>query len=231
MNVGDAERRLVEALAPCFPAGPASVLVASALRRVCPDGAALDGERLGVAVALLGRVIGGASHGLERARVEARLRAIAARGRVSSRPPPRAANGANGHAGAKGAQAFVVLVAADDLSRATDASRDLARSLGFSPVEVVRVATATAELARNALLYAGGGDVRLEALAAPRPGIELTVTDRGPGIPDVARVLSETYRSKTGMGMGLKGARRLMDTFEISSSPWGTRVVARRYLP
>jgi serine/threonine-protein kinase RsbT len=128
------------------------------------------------------------------------------------------------------AAAFVVLSNGDDLGRATDAARDVARRVGFSPVEIVRIATATAELARNALLYAGGGEARVAPLAAPA-GIEITVTDRGPGIPDVERVLSSSYRSKTGMGMGLKGARRLMDKLEISSSSWGTRVVARRYLP
>lgn len=91
------------------------------------------------------------------------------------------------------------------------------------------MATAASELARNILLYAGAGELRVGISETPSRGIQITAIDTGPGIPDVDRVMSSGYRSRTGMGMGLKGARRLMDELEIDSRVGvGTTIVARK---
>jgi serine/threonine-protein kinase RsbT len=87
------------------------------------------------------------------------------------------------------------------------------------------------ELARNILLYVGDGEVRLATLDAPRRGIEIVASDAGSGIADVSAVMDRDYRSRTGMGMGLKGTKRLMDQLEIATRPGaGTTVTARKYL-
>jgi len=117
-----------------------------------------------------------------------------------------------------------------DIVRARGAGRDMCRDLGLSEINQVKVATAISELARNIFHYAKTGNIALRRLGAPRAGIEIIATDQGPGIPDVKLVLSGSYRSRTGMGKGLLGARRLVDFFEVETSPEkGTRVVLRKY--
>ncbi len=117
-----------------------------------------------------------------------------------------------------------------DIVRARGAGRDMCRDLGLSEINQVKVATAISELARNIFHYAKTGNILLKRLSAPRPGIEIIATDQGPGIPDVKLVLSGAYKSKTGMGKGLLGARRLVDHFEVDTAPErGTRVVLRKY--
>ena len=117
-----------------------------------------------------------------------------------------------------------------DIVRARGAGRDMCRDLGLSEINQVKVATAISELARNIFHYAKTGNIALRRLSAPRPGIEIIATDQGPGIPDLKLVLSGSYKSKTGMGKGLLGARRLVDFFEVDTGPErGTRVVLRKY--
>ena len=117
-----------------------------------------------------------------------------------------------------------------DIVRARGAGRDMCRDLGLSEINQVKVATAISELARNIFHYAKTGNIALKRLSAPRPGIEIIATDQGPGIPDLKLVLSGAYKSKTGMGKGLLGARRLVDFFEVDTGPGrGTRVVLRKY--
>lgn len=117
-----------------------------------------------------------------------------------------------------------------DIVRARGAGRDMCRDLGLSELNQVKVATAISELARNIFHYAKTGNIALRRLSQPRPGIEIVATDQGPGIPDLKLVLSGAYKSKTGMGKGLLGARRLVDFFEVDSGPdRGTRVVLRKY--
>jgi serine/threonine-protein kinase RsbT len=93
-----------------------------------------------------------------------------------------------------------------------------------------KVATAIAELARNIVLYAISGELRIAVIDTPRRGVEVVALDEGPGIADLDLVLNGNYKSKTGMGMGLRGARRLMDTFEITTSSQGTQVLTRKFL-
>jgi signal transduction histidine kinase/CheY-like chemotaxis protein len=112
-------------------------------------------------------------------------------------------------------------------------ARQIAGLIGFDGQDQTRIATAVSEIARNAFEYARGGDVefRLEGATSPQL-LLMRISDRGPGIPDLAAVMEGRYRSATGMGVGIVGARRLMDRFEIVSSPGGgTTVVLKRLLP
>lgn len=120
----------------------------------------------------------------------------------------------------------------DDIVVAREAGKQTAISLGFSEVAYVKVATAISELSRNIVKYAGGeGSIIVRALRGQRTGVEVIATDRGPGIPDVAAVLSPKYRSRSGMGIGLRGTRRLMDHFEIESHVGrGTTITIRKYI-
>ena len=125
----------------------------------------------------------------------------------------------------------IPILVEDDIVRARGAGRDLCRDLGFSEINQVKVATAISELARNIFQYAKTGLVVLRRLGGARPGIEIVARDNGPGIPDVQLVLGGSYRSRTGMGKGLLGSRRLMDHFEIDSGPGrGTTVTLRKYV-
>lgn len=107
---------------------------------------------------------------------------------------------------------------------------DMCAELGFSPAMQVRIATIISELVRNIVQYAGTGSVTITPLS-PRPGIEVLACDRGPGIDDINRVMSPSYKSKTGMGVGLRGTRSIVDEFEIHTAPGqGTTVRVRKYL-
>ena len=117
-----------------------------------------------------------------------------------------------------------------DVVTARTAGKEMARELGFSEVGYVKVATAISELARNILKYAGKGQVTVRRLVGEREGIEAVAADQGAGIADVEAVLSPKYRSKSGMGVGLRGTRRLMDHFELTSQVGkGTTVKIRKY--
>jgi serine/threonine-protein kinase RsbT len=101
----------------------------------------------------------------------------------------------------------------------------LASKLGFGPVERTKVATAVSELARNIVMYAQAGEVRFQVMTSPRIGMSVEARDQGPGIPDVERILSGSFRSKTGLGMGLRGVKSIAQDFAIQSTPGqGTRV-------
>lgn len=118
----------------------------------------------------------------------------------------------------------------DDVVRAHQTARTIGAQLGFSTFEQTRIATAISEIARNALIYAGGGSVTL-GLDDARGALEIVVLDRGPGIRDLPAVLAAEQTSATGLGLGLPGARRLMDTFAIESTPGGTRVEMTKRIP
>lgn len=111
------------------------------------------------------------------------------------------------------------------------AVRQWAVELGFSLIEQTKMVTAASELARNTLDYGGGGVVKLEALQeGSHRGLRLTFTDSGPGIPDVELALKDGFTTGGGLGMGLGGAKRLVNEFEIVSQPGeGTRVSITRW--
>ena len=103
--------------------------------------------------------------------------------------------------------------------------------LGFSLVDQTKIVTAASELARNTVDYGGGGIARLETLSdGRRIGLRLTFEDKGPGIEDLALALKDGYTSGGGLGLGLGGAKRLSNDFELVSKPGeGTRVSITRW--
>jgi serine/threonine-protein kinase RsbT len=109
--------------------------------------------------------------------------------------------------------------------------REWALSLGFSLVDQTKVITAASELARNVIVYGGGGMLSLEALNdGSRRGLRLAFEDQGPGIADIEAALRDGYTTGGGLGLGLGGAKRLSNEFEIHSQPGeGTRVVITRW--
>ena len=127
----------------------------------------------------------------------------------------------------------VKITSEPDVVLARPRARQLARLVGFDAQDQTRIATAVSEIARNAYVYAGGGHVEflIEGQTAPQL-FAVRVVDQGPGIPHLDVVLSGQYQSSTGMGLGLVGARRLMDVFDVDSTPGcGTTVVMRKLLP
>jgi signal transduction histidine kinase/DNA-binding response OmpR family regulator len=110
-------------------------------------------------------------------------------------------------------------------------ARQIAAALKFDTQDQTRIATALSEIARNAFEYAGGGVVEFQIQKMPVPALEISVADKGRGIGNVSEILDGKYQSKTGMGLGLIGARRLMDTFSIESTAKGTTVVLGKNIP
>lgn len=119
----------------------------------------------------------------------------------------------------------------EDVIDARQCARRLALKLGFSLVDQTKIVTASSELARNLLVHGGGGVVTAEIVRNGfRSGVRLTFEDQGPGIPDVELALKDGYTSGSGMGLGLGGAKRLSNEFEIDTAPGrGTRVTIIRW--
>ena len=109
--------------------------------------------------------------------------------------------------------------------------RAWAAELRFSLVDQTKLVTAASELARNTLEHGKGGEVRVELVEdLPRRGLRLVFEDRGPGIPNIALAMKEGYTTGGGLGLGLGGAKRLVNDFQIDSTPGqGTRVVVVRW--
>jgi serine/threonine-protein kinase RsbT len=119
----------------------------------------------------------------------------------------------------------------EDVVRVRQMTRRWALDLGFTLIDQTKIVTAASELARNTLIYGGGGSTRMEALhEGPRRGLRLTFEDKGPGIPDVAQALRDGFTTGSGLGLGLGGARRLASEFDIVSAPGqGTTVRITRW--
>lgn len=127
----------------------------------------------------------------------------------------------------------VALKYEDDVVAARQRARQIAGLIGFDAQDQTRIATAVSEIARNAFRYAKNGSVEflIEGQTAPQV-LLIRVTDSGPGIADLKRILEGRYQSDTGMGLGLIGAKRLMDQCEIESAPGkGTRVLLKKVFP
>jgi len=109
--------------------------------------------------------------------------------------------------------------------------RAQAAGIGMSIVDQTKIVTAASELARNTLVYGGGGTVLIEQLEdGGRRGLRLTFEDQGPGIPDIDKALTDGYTTGGGMGMGLSGSKRLVNDFDIKSVVGeGTRVMVARW--
>ena len=119
----------------------------------------------------------------------------------------------------------------EDVVKVRQTTRLLARQSGLNLVDQTKIVTAASELARNTLLYGGGGDVLIEVIEDNgRRGVRLTFEDQGPGIPDVELAMKDGYTSGTGLGLGLSGAKRLTNEFRINSRVGeGTRVTIARW--
>ena len=120
---------------------------------------------------------------------------------------------------------------AEDVVAVRRAVREGSIAAGFSLVDQTKIVTAASELARNALTYGGGGTLALELLNdGARRGLRLVFEDQGPGIADVELALRDGFTTGGGLGLGLGGARRLVNEFSIESAPGkGTRVVVVRW--
>jgi serine/threonine-protein kinase RsbT len=120
-----------------------------------------------------------------------------------------------------------------DIVTARQAGRRIALDLGFSLTDVTMIATAISEIARNITSYAGTGQVRLVVEDREgRAAMVVMATDSGPGIPDIGRAMEDGFSTGGGLGLGLPGARRLMDHLEVHSTPrHGTLVEMWKWVP
>ncbi len=121
--------------------------------------------------------------------------------------------------------------AESDVVMVRQRARAVASAAGLGLVDVTKLVTATSELARNALIYGGGGTARIETLQdGIRKGVRLTFEDQGPGIENIEMAMTDGWTSGNGMGLGLSGAKRLSNEFDIHSVPGqGTRVMIARW--
>ena len=119
----------------------------------------------------------------------------------------------------------------EDIVRVRQRARAMAVEAGFGLVDQTKIVTAVSELARNTVTHGGGGTARLELVENNgRRGLRIVFRDEGRGIADVARALEDGYTTGVGLGLGLGGARRLMNDFEIISAPGeGTTVAIARW--
>jgi serine/threonine-protein kinase RsbT len=126
----------------------------------------------------------------------------------------------------------VYITGESDVTSALVAAGDFAGRAGFRDRDKQAVVTVVAELSRNVVKYARSGRVILSLIeSADRRGIEVLVVDNGPGIADLELAMSDHFSTGKTLGLGLPGARRLMDEFSIDSTPGrGTRVLARKWL-
>jgi len=118
-----------------------------------------------------------------------------------------------------------------DVLAARRGVRDWARDIGLTVLDSTKVVTATSELARNTVVHGGGGVMCLEVVRrADRQGLRVTFQDHGPGIPEIELAMRDGYTTAGGMGIGLPGARRLVNDFQMSSTPGdGTCVTIVRW--
>jgi len=125
----------------------------------------------------------------------------------------------------------VTIAVEPDIAATRRTVRDVATRIGFGVTETARIVTAASELGRNVFKYGGGGVMHWRALSEGSAiGVELRFEDHGPGIPDIDDALREGYSTGNGLGMGLPGARRLMDELDIKSAPGeGTVVTVRKW--
>src|SRR4029078_5403832 len=136
--------------------------------------------------------------------------------------------------GARVAADFVVDVNnSDDIVTARQAGHELARQVGFSLTDVTMIATAISEIARNINSYAGRGEVRVGIQYRDgRQALVVRAEDDGPGIVDIERALEDGYSAGRGLGLGLRGAPRLLDRLVVESSPGnGTIVEMWKWIP
>lgn len=121
---------------------------------------------------------------------------------------------------------------AKDVDEAIAMSLNLAKQIGFSLAGSTMIATAVSELSRNVLIHAKSGIVKMSQFSKDgRQGIEILVIDKGPGIADISKAMQDNYSTAGGLGIGLPGAKRLVDEFELESKVnEGTQIIVRKWL-
>ncbi len=119
-----------------------------------------------------------------------------------------------------------------DLVKARQAIRAIALELDYGIVNQTKLVTAVSELTRNVLLYAGKGEINIELIEiGTKKGLRITVTDKGPGIPDVDLAITDGFSTSRGLGKGLSGTKKLMDDFSIHTKIGkGTEVVIIKWM-
>ena len=119
----------------------------------------------------------------------------------------------------------------EDVVKVRHIVRKFCGDLGFSLVDSTKIITAASELGRNTLIHGGGGEMLVENIEnGVHNGVRLSFIDKGPGIADIELAMKDGYTSKSGMGLGLSGSKRLMNEFSIKSKPGeGTEVVVIRW--
>jgi serine/threonine-protein kinase RsbT len=127
--------------------------------------------------------------------------------------------------------AEIAIVNEQDIVVARKGIREAAVGVGFGLTDVTRIVTAASELSRNVYIYGGGGLVTWRVLLGDRQGLEIAFSDDGPGIEDLDKAMQPGYTSGRGMGMGMPGAKRLMDEMVVESAVGvGTTVTVRKWL-
>ncbi|ANJ55850.1 anti-sigma regulatory factor [Pseudomonas silesiensis] len=118
-----------------------------------------------------------------------------------------------------------------DVVLARQLARKLAQECGMRLIDLTKLVTAVSELARNTMVYGGGGDMDWQILDEnARTGLRLVFRDEGPGIPDIKLAMTDGWTSGSGLGLGLTGAKRLVEEFELETTPGkGTRITITRW--
>lgn len=121
----------------------------------------------------------------------------------------------------------------EDIVKIRQGVRTMALEIALSLVDQTKIITAASEIARNTLDYGGGGDAVIEIVSTGlRKGIRLTFSDQGPGIPDLAKAMTDGYTTGKGLGLGLSGSKRLVNEFDIDTTVGeGTRITLIRWKP
>ncbi|HEX3875531.1 MAG TPA: anti-sigma regulatory factor [Bryobacteraceae bacterium] len=125
----------------------------------------------------------------------------------------------------------IPLLTSEDIVNVRQMVRSIAVELGFSLVDQTKFVTAASEIARNTVIYGGGGWASIEIIAREgRKGLRVTFEDQGPGIADIDQALKDGFTTGSGLGLGLGGAKRLVNDFNIESKPGlGTRITIARW--
>lgn len=153
-------------------------------------------------------------------------------GRVGTPPPELDATRSHQEERLPSFEETRILIGGDqDIVKARQEGRRVAGDVGFSVTDLVLIATAISELARNIVRYARKGEIAIRPLSnSGHRGIEIVARDEGPGIKDVEQVLQVGFSTSSGLGLGLPGVRRLMDEFEIQSKLGaGTTVITKKW--
>jgi len=118
-----------------------------------------------------------------------------------------------------------------DIVAVRQLGRNIAKELNFGSVDQARITTAISELARNIFLYAKQGQITINKVFDGKWGLQIIAEDEGPGIQDIRKAMEDGYSTSGGLGAGLPGVKRLMDTFDIDSKPnQGTVITATKWL-